>query len=84
MNMNRSYTNWEYINGYISALNKVLETITHIERDLNRYKIFHNQKTYIDILRCMKRNSDKLIKYRNSFVYYDAYIDSGFKVYPRK
>lgn len=82
--MNKSYTNWEYTNGYISALNKALETITHIERDLNRYKISYNPKTYIDILRCMKRDSDKLIKYRYSFVYYDAYIDGKFKVYPHK
>lgn len=72
---------YEYVQGYTSALQDVLDTFLYIDDDLRRHRRRRNAKTYQGIVQCMLENRVALREHPDAFIRCTDQNAAGFELW---
>lgn len=72
---------YEYVQGYTSALQDVIDTFRCIDEDLCRHKRRRNAKTYQAIVQCMLENRVALREHPDAFIRCTDKNQIGFELW---
>ena len=72
---------YEYVQGYTSALQDVLDTFQCIDDDLRTHRRRRNAKTYYAIVQCMLDNRVALREHPYAFIRCTDKNDTGFELW---